>query len=165
MIPLVLTVVGPYDPRIVRSVSEVVADHEGNWNESRLVHLAGRYAGVVKITVPEAQEASLVASLEELEGVRFLVERGGDDAPADVLHKVEVTATDRPGIVRDVTAAVVARDGQIERFRTEYVSAPMAGGVLFYARIWVRISDVSALRAGLQAIADDLLVDIHIDDQ
>ena len=161
MIPLVLTVVGPYDPGIVPSLSRVVADHEGNWNESQLVCLAGRFAGVVKVTVPEAQEAALVGQLEAMEGVRFLIERGTDTSLAGELHEVEVTATDRAGIVRDVTAAVAAHDGQLERIHTDYVSAPMAGGVLFSARMRVRIADAGALEAALQRIADDLLVDLQ----
>jgi len=159
MIPLVLTLVGPYDPRTVQAVASLVASHDGDWNESRLVALAGRFAGVVKVTVPEDREPELIAAMEALDGLRFLVERGTDDPSPAELHQIEVTATDRPGIVRDVTAAVVARDGQIERFRTEYVSAPMSGGVLFYARMRVRVGDLPGLQAALQDISDDLLVD------
>jgi glycine cleavage system regulatory protein len=161
MVPLVVTILGPYHPGIVTDVATVVADHGGHWNESRLVHLAGRFAGVVKVTVPEAEEAALLAELDAMEGVRILSERGGDEPEPEAVHQVEVTATDRPGIVRDVTAAVVACDGQIERFRTEYRPVPWGGGVTFYARLRVRVASVDALRAALQGIADDLLVDVR----
>ncbi len=161
MIPLVLTILGPNHPTTVTNVSSLVAEHGGNWNESRLVTLAGRFAGVVKVTVPESQEQPLLDALEAMGGVRFLWERGDDTPDPVAVHQVEVTCTDRPGIVRDVTAAVVAHDGHLERFRTEYHAAPMSGGVLFYARMRVRVAAIEALREALMGIADDLLVDVR----
>lgn len=157
----VLTILGGDTPDLVNRVASVVAAHDGNWNESRLVSLAGRFAGVVKVTVPAAREQALLEALEALDGLRIVVERGDDGPPLAALQQIEVTCTDRPGIVRDVTAAVAAHDGRVERFRTEYRSAPWGGGVLFYARLRVRVPALEPLRDALMDLADDLIVDVR----
>ena len=45
MTDLVLTLIGPDRPGLVEAVAEVVARHGGNWLESRMAHLAGKFAG------------------------------------------------------------------------------------------------------------------------
>ena len=45
MATLVLTVIGRDRPGLVDTLSGVVAEHGGNWEESRMAHLADRFAG------------------------------------------------------------------------------------------------------------------------
>lgn len=67
MIDFVLTLIGPDRPGIVDSVSEVVVANGGNWLESRMAHLAGKFAGVLRVEVPEEQAAALEVALGRLE--------------------------------------------------------------------------------------------------
>ena len=87
MIDLVLTLIGPDRPGIVDAVSEVVSDHGGNWLDSRMAHLAGKFAGVLSVEVDEGQAAALEEALGRLEvgGLRIVVERGVP-APAQAEH-------------------------------------------------------------------------------
>jgi len=50
---LVLTVIGDDRPGLVEALSHVVAEHHGNWSESRMAHLADKFAGIVTVTVPK----------------------------------------------------------------------------------------------------------------
>ena len=52
---LVVTFTGPDRPGIVEKLSGLVTRHGGNWEESRMASLAGRFAGILKVTVPDAQ--------------------------------------------------------------------------------------------------------------
>ncbi|MEZ4235654.1 MAG: ACT domain-containing protein [Myxococcota bacterium] len=76
---------------------------------------------------------------------------------------LSITGTDRPGIVRDVTRALVQGGANIVAFTTDAQEAPMAGGWLFRARARARIAAdaVDGLRAALEALQDDLQVDLH----
>ena len=163
-VPLVVAVVGRDRTGIVGDLARVIAQAGGNWEESTLLHLAGRFAGVVQITAPdEAAAARIEAGLGACEGVRILVDRGDDVIPEGASIRLAITADDRPGIVRDVTRVLVDRRANIVAFNTRTVEAPMAGGVLFEAELEARVApdDVDALRSALEALQQDLQVDLE----
>lgn len=54
---LVITMVAADRPGLVESVAACVADHGGNWVESRMARLAGHFAGVARVTVTAARRA------------------------------------------------------------------------------------------------------------
>ena len=62
--PLVLTFVGDDRPGLVNAISEKVAASGATWLESRSVRLAGKFAGVVLISVPDDRLTELELSLQ-----------------------------------------------------------------------------------------------------
>ena len=52
---LVISFVGDDRPGIVQTLSSIVNDHNGNWLESRMSRLAGKFAGVARIELPAEQ--------------------------------------------------------------------------------------------------------------
>ncbi|MBC9890368.1 MAG: hypothetical protein F7B06_11145 [Opitutae bacterium] len=50
---IVMTLMGKDQPGLVKSVASVVAKHEGNWLESRMCHLGGQFAGVLRVSVED----------------------------------------------------------------------------------------------------------------
>ena len=74
MASLILTVIGPDRPGLVRALSEAVAARGGSWLESRMARLAGQFAGIVLVEAPQ----SLVNDLRALEGqgLRIVVQTG-----------------------------------------------------------------------------------------
>ena len=76
MADLVLTLIGPDRPGIVEAVAEPIAAHGGNWLESRMAHLGGQFAGILRVEVPDANAAALAEALRKLEqrGLRVTVE-------------------------------------------------------------------------------------------
>lgn len=162
-ITLVVTVLGPDRAGIVQDLARVVADAGGNWEESSLARMAGRFAGMVKVKVPSSQAADRVtAGLRALQGLQVLVDLGEPEQDQGLAVGLEITGTDRPGIVRDVTRVLVQRGANIVAFATDYVEAPMAGGLLFHASVEARVPPhgVDALRQGLEELQDDLQVDV-----
>lgn len=164
---LVLTLIGPDRPGLVEALSRTVADHGANWLESRMAHLAGQFAGMVRVSVPTERADELAAALRSLEGLRVLVETANaapaQDAPVVVL---ELLGQDRPGIVREVSHALATRGVNVEELETECESAPMSGETLFRARARLRLPPelpVEALRETLEKLADELMVDVAID--
>jgi glycine cleavage system regulatory protein len=167
-IPLVLTLVGADRPGRVEQVARVVADLGGNWLESRLCRLGGQFAGIVRVLTHSERRAALTAALHALASEGLTVEVFEDAPPArppvsGPAALLELVGQDRPGIVRQVAAALAARGVNVEELATECVSAPMSGETLFKARARLQLPeqcDVAALRAELERIAADLLVDL-----
>src|SRR5688572_15511645 len=63
---LVLTILGEDRPGLVEQIAKLVADHHGNWLESRMAHLAGQFAGILRVEVDAAHAESLTSSLAGL---------------------------------------------------------------------------------------------------
>ena len=52
---IVLTVVSDDHPGIVESLSQVLANHGGSWEESSMMSLAGKFAGILLARLPAEQ--------------------------------------------------------------------------------------------------------------
>jgi glycine cleavage system regulatory protein len=165
MASLILTVVGPDRPGLVRALSEAVAARGGSWLESRMARLAGQFAGIVMVEAPE----SLVEDLRALEGqgLRIVVQSGSTEPAADAtepLLVVDVVGNDRPGIVRDIAQIFTVNGINIEELTTGVASGSFSGGTLFRATVFVRAPNaaaVEAMRAGLEQLGNELMVDIQ----
>ena len=167
---LVLTVIGDDQPGLVRTLSRVVDEHGGSWQESQMARMAGKFAGILRAEVPEDRIADLEAALESLtpEGMNVVVEPAEDDgAPDRPMLLIELVGHDRPGLVRQLSQALADRGINIDELVSQSREAPMAGGLLFEARLRVRLPEgvgQDALRAGLEALAHEIMVDITVDD-
>ncbi|MDR3531517.1 MAG: ACT domain-containing protein [Rhodopila sp.] len=164
MASLILTVIGPDRPGLVRALSEAVAARGGSWLESRMARLAGQFAGIVLVEAPEA----LLEDLRTLEsqGLRIVVQSGEAAAAVAVGERLilEVVGHDRPGIVRDITAVVAANGVNIEELTTGVLSGSFSGETMFKATATLRAPNaaaVEAMRAGLERLGNEMMVDIQ----
>jgi glycine cleavage system regulatory protein len=169
MTSLVLTLIGPDRPGLVEAVAEVIAAHGGNWLESRMAHLAGKFAGVLRAEVPAERARALVEALARLEerGLRVVAELAPATAPPIDRRpmELEVVGLDRPGIVREISQLLARHAINVEELRTDRTSAPMSGEMLFRAQARVHVpagADLAAVRAGLERLANDLVVEIRL---
>ncbi|MFN8518760.1 MAG: ACT domain-containing protein [Chloroflexota bacterium] len=168
MIDLVLTLIGPDHPGIVGSVSEVVAAHGGNWLESRMAHLAGKFAGVLCVEVADERADALEAALAGLavDGLRIVVERSAPvDQGGQRAMRIELLGLDRPGLVHEVSALLATHRVNVEELATDRRAAAHSGDLMFHADIRVVLPEgleVAQVRAGLERLADDLMVEIGL---
>jgi glycine cleavage system regulatory protein len=168
MANLVLTLISPDHPGIVDAVSDVVSTHGGNWLESRMVQLAGKFAGVLCIEVADDQAAALEAALGELEtsGLHLLVERSEPPAAAKMRPiEIELVGQDRPGLVHEIAYVLASQGINVEELSTNLSTAAMFGTPMFAARIRATIPedvDVAEVRRRLERLAADLMADIRL---
>jgi glycine cleavage system regulatory protein len=164
--PLVMTIISPDRTGLVETVARAVAGHGGNWLESRMCRLGGEFAGILRVEIPAAQKAALLAALQKLQtgGLQIVVR---DDVPVSVpagkQTRLEILGADRPGIVREITSALARAGVNVEEFSSEVSSAPMSGEVLFKASARLQLPagcDAGALKKDLEKIAADLLVEL-----
>lgn len=165
---LVLTVIGDDRPRIVEALAEQVLAAGANWEESRMSRLAGKFAGLLRVSVDADRAADLARGLTALQGGLTVVAEETDDAPATAGRTVrlELVGHDRPGIIRDISRALASQRINIEELETAVTSAPMTGELLFQARAFVRLPasvTVESLRRQLEALAGELMVDLDVE--
>ncbi len=166
--PLGMTIISPDRTGLVEAVARAVAAHGGNWLESRLCRLGGEFAGILRVEVPAARKASLLAALRALEtnGLQIVVRDDSSTVePAGKLARLEIIGADRPGIVHEISSALARAGVNVEEFSSEVASAPMSGETLFKAVARLRLplaADLDALKKELEKIAADLLVDVSL---
>jgi glycine cleavage system regulatory protein len=188
MIDLVLTLIGPDRPGLVEAIAQTVAARGGNWLESRMIHLAGKFAGILRVEVPLAQADTLARALEALAatGLRVVAESSArlpartgavsDSATAtasaaaatgDRVMTVELIGLDRPGLVREISQLLARQEINVEELTSDRTSAPMSGEMLFRAHARVKVPghiDAAHLRASLERLASDLTVEIRLEE-
>lgn len=167
---LVLTVIGPDRPGLVEELAQLIAAHAGSWDESRMARLAGHFAGVVQIHLPDERAAALIEALPGLSARGLsasVVDSQAPDRPHDAGDTLwlELVGQDRPGIVRDVSHALAALGVNVQDLWTSVSNAPMSGERLFHAR--AELAPPSGLgresiRKTLERLAADMMVDLTL---
>lgn len=167
-----LSVLGDDRSGLVSALSGVIAAHGGSWERSQMARLAGKFAGIVMVAVPDQGADTLVAALDPLQSQGLLeitVERAGDEdsrSEAGLTRlRLELVGADRPGIVHDVSQALAARKVSIEELSTATREAPMTGGMLFEAAATLLAPAdlaLAELQAVLEELANELMVDLSL---
>lgn len=161
---LALTLIAEDQPGIVGRVAGVVTEYGGNWLDSRMVQLAGRFAGVLLVEVPPENADGLERALTSLAGLTVNVLPA--DGTGGVGDRITLTVVghDRPGIVDQVSRVLANAAINVESLKTSTRAMPVAGGQLFEAHAEVMVpvgADLEAIRSSLESIAHDLMVDIE----
>jgi glycine cleavage system regulatory protein len=169
MTDVVITLLGPDRPGLVEAVAAAVAEEGGNWLEGRMAHLAGKFAGILRVEIAPEGAPRLAAALTRLEtsGLRIVMDTGSGASPAQDARamEVELLGLDRPGLVREISHLLASRRINVEELSTDVYSAPMTGEAMFRARARVHLpADVDAheLRGSLERLAQDLMVEIRL---
>ncbi len=165
---LIMTVLGSDRPGLVSSLADTVARHGGNWLESRMARLAGQFAGIVRIECPSEAVDRLLGELQT-PGNTGLTVQAVREAVSELAKRrtliVDVVGNDRPGIVRELSAAIANAGGNVEELITGLESAPMSGHPMFRAHGVVSIAEhaeASALTAAIESLGGDLTVDVSV---
>lgn len=170
---LVFTFIGSDRPGLIGRLARVVSDNGGNWLESRMSELAGQFAGIVQVDVAPAQAAALRAALQALSdnGLSVVIADTTTTAtsvPASARYlRLAIIGPDRPGIVREVTAALLEQQVNIDEMDTHLSSAPMSAELLFEATAEITVPrdlDMIRLNERLDRIADELTIDIDLEE-
>ena len=171
MATFILTVVGDDRPGLVSALSAPISAHGASWERSQMSHLAGKFAGIVLVAVPNDRLDALVADLTALrtEGLQVVVERTDEPVERESQRLLlELLGADHPGIVAEISASLAARHVSIEELSTDVHDAPMAGGTLFEARAVLNApprTNTDALRSMLEGLADELMVEIRLSNE
>ncbi|CAM3854660.1 glycine cleavage system protein R [Smaragdicoccus niigatensis] len=167
---LVLTVIGDDRAGLVAALADVVSGLGGNWERSEMAQLAGKFAGIVVVTVPAENVDAMVAATETLDGLLKVTAYPAaptEGASDSKVLTIDILGSDRPGIVHEIASVLSSRGSSIESMTTATREAPMGGGMLFEAQVVVRVptsDNFADVRTDLERVAAELMVDLAIED-
>lgn len=170
MATFTLTCIGDDRPGLVAALSSPISAHGASWERSQMAQLAGKFAGILLLEVPDNRVGPLVSDLMALEDIGLHVTLERTDVPAEHLSmglSLELLGADRPGIVAEISTALARHRVGIQELSTDVREAPMSGGKLFEARALLEAppaTSMDELRSMLEEIADELMVEIRLSD-
>jgi len=170
MTHLILTVIGDDRPGLVEELATAISTHGGNWLEASMAQLSGKFAGIVEVAVPDDEVNALKAALATLKGLKVGVEiaAAAKSAVAGRRLNLNLVGHDRIGIVREVAQVLARHAVNVEDLQTRTSSAPMSAEILFHCEAELTAApdfNVRELKAALEKLSDDLMVDIHLGEQ
>ncbi len=170
MSSLVVTLLGPDRPGVVRAISDRANAHGANWTDSVMANFAGQFAGIVHLQVADDRCDALAAALRAIDApdLHVLVaqaEPATQSAQARRI-KLELVGHDRPGIIRSISSQLADQGVGIDKMKTHIASGAMSGEQMFHlsAELSVPLNlDSDKLRDALEGLANELMVDITFD--
>lgn len=166
----IVTFIGDDRPGLVEELSRVIENNRGNWLESRLSQLGGKFAGLVLVTLPDDKGEALEAELKNLSASGLSVRVTPASSMAATASGRGITLTvigpDRLGIVREISRTLAQRQVNVVEMDSHVSSAPMSAEMLFRARIDAEIPehiDLDDLEDTLEEIANDMTLEIELE--
>ena len=165
---LVLSVVGSDRPGLTKALAAAVLSAGGNWLESHLSQLGGLYVGSVLVELEQAKTDTLRAAVSAVDAAGLEVRiapAGARTVAAGETLQFSLVGQDRPGIVRQVTAAVSDLGANIETFETWLSAEAHSGAPLFNMAANLRLPaglSAAKVQAALEAISGEIMVDVAV---
>ncbi|MBU6267141.1 MAG: ACT domain-containing protein [Sphingomonadales bacterium] len=163
---IILTVLGSDRPGLTQALAEAVLAAGGNWLDSHLARLGGKYVGSVLVEVADDRLETLEGAVRTIDasGLQVVIVPAGEAAPVGGESGwVELVGQDRPGIVREVTSVLADLGANIEQFTSRTENSAWSGELLFRARMRLEPPaglSWDAVREALEAISGEIMVDL-----
>ena len=165
---LVITLNGDDRSGIVESISRVIVEFQGEWIESRMANLSGKFAGILRANLPDEQCEGFAAALKQaVPDLSITIERVDSvpDATGQKVYKLELLGQDQPGIIHRISSLLVQNGATVEDLESEVIDASMPGEKLFKASISLCLEQgqsIDKLQVALEQLANELIVDIEL---
>ncbi len=170
MSSLIVTLIGPDRPGMVRALSDKASEHGANWTDSLMANFAGQFAGIVHLQVAADKSQALQRAIRALDSddLHILVTQADDVPPSPQARRIhlELIGHDRPGIIHSISTRLATQGVSIDKMKTHIASGAMSGEQMFHLDAQLTAPqelDTDTLRDGLESLANELMVDITLD--
>jgi glycine cleavage system regulatory protein len=132
-----------------------------------MAHLAGKFAGILQVSLPVDQIDALTTALNELQSdsLKIQIEKTVEDAVVkpDKILTLELLGQDRPGIIHDITQQLATLNVNIEELESHIKEASMSGEILFSAELKLGLPQgvsTEAVQDILEDMSDQFMIDV-----
>jgi glycine cleavage system regulatory protein len=166
MSEVVLTLIADDRAGIVETIADVVRQNSGNWLESRMVSLSGKFAGLLSVEIADEHKPALITAMAGLaeQGINISVEQT-TGVTNDIQENwlIDIVGQDAPGIVQEISRNIALIGGHVVEISSERAPASMSGEMMFLAAYAVHIPsdmDIDEVQKSVESVSFDLSVEI-----
>ncbi len=164
---VVISLIGDDRPGIVESIASIVVQHQGDWIESHMANLSGKFAGILRVNLPDQEYEAFASDLKsKTEGLNIAFETATTVTEPGRAYKLELLGQDQPGIIYRISSALANNGATVQEMESEVIDASMSGEKLFKASIKICLAegyDIDQLNRVLEDLANELIVDIELE--
>ena len=167
---LILTAVGPDQVGLVEKISEFIARHGSNIEDSKMAVFCGEFALIILISGEGGNLHKIANHYRELEietGLAIAIKTPTSRKPAESFLPYTLTAScmDHPGIVYQLSGILSSFGINIESMETKTYAAPVSGTPIFRLEANISIPtriNINSLRERFAAIQKEENIDIEL---
>ncbi len=167
---IVLTLSGPDRIGVVDTVTELLLQHGGNVETSRMARLGGEFAILMLVSIPVAQLDGLDQTMETLRAQGYQVTTGqtertfAETHPGWLPYQIQVFGADHQGIIHEIAHYLSQHGINVESLDTEATRAPLSGAPLFTLNARVVVPP-SLIDQGWETALEDMGHRLNVDIQ
>lgn len=160
----ILTLMGPESPGLIRLLAEKTHDRQGVWLKSKISHLEGQCAGIIKIEVEEGLAESLQTELTNITDLYAVISEVQLSSSVEVKTlQLIVEADDRPGFINDIYNILESYGASISNMECHSFAVTELGGSVLKADFDLIVPtdlDQESLVAELEALNAQVVANI-----
>lgn len=153
----IMTITGEDRPYIIQSLAETTRRMGGEWLNSKVMHLEGRFTALMKVSVDTDQKTALKDKLESLyPELDFIYSPAPTEEKEEMeLVKLIVDCNDRPGLTHDIVEVLSELNLEAETLEVHRFPVTPVGGTVYSANLSVRIPN-TMMRAELGKTLEEI---------
>ena len=167
---LILTAIGPDQVGLVEKLSQFIARHGCNIEDSKMAVFCGEFAVIILISGAGEHLVKIGRDYRALEtetGLTIAIKTPAARKPAEQFLPYRLTAScmDHPGVVHRLSAALSSLGINIEAMETETYAAPVSGAPIFRLEASLAVPariNINSLRERFAEIQKDENIDIEL---
>jgi glycine cleavage system transcriptional repressor len=167
---LILTAVGPDRVGLVEKISEFIARHGCNIEDSKMAVFCGEFALILLISGESAALMKVANDHRDLEiatGLTIGIKTPTDRKASESFLPYRLTAScmDHPGIVYQISAVLSSLGINIESMETDTYAAPVSGTPIFRLEADLSVptkTNIAQVRERFAAIQKEENIDIEL---
>ena len=164
---IILSVIGPDKFGIVSNISEIVKNHSGNIEKSRMTRLGDYFTIMVLVTINSNNIKDLKNELSNDSNYQISINELSNNVQniKQDLYTIHLNGLDNEGLVYKFTNELASLNINIEELKTNIENAPMSGLTLFSltAKISHPELDYDLLKEKMNMLASELDVNITLE--
>jgi len=167
---LILTAIGPDRVGLVEKISEFIARHGCNIEDSKMAVFCGEFAVILLISGDGAKLVKIASDYREIEaetGLTIALKTPAIRKTEEsyLPYKLTASCMDHPGIVYQISSALSSMGVNIESMETKTYSAPISGTPIFQLEADLAIptrTNINHLRERFAQIQREENIDIDL---
>lgn len=161
-VSFIVSFAGMDSPNLLQSLAKYTHEHGGVWENSKFSFLEGHVAANIKVTIAVDKAVELKAHFMSQPGlVTKIVEYYGKCPTPKTPTKLNIKASDRPGLVTAMTAIIHQQDAELLHIETHRLVVQPHGDNVFIADLVVNVpegSDIEDLISEIKTLDDNMIV-------
>lgn len=147
---------------LLQDIAEFTHKHGGTWKSSKVNHLEGHIAAIIKVEIPAEQVPALKEQFTVQPGLSVQFDEVKDVAPMGSSSlSLVVDANDRPGLVKEITNALDEQDVTVIDMECYRVNVTGLGTSVFTANLKLNLPEGCEredVMADLEELSEDMVV-------